>query len=93
MDLAVGAREVWVLMRHFDPGGSAKFVDRCSFPLTAAGVVRRVYTDLATIRLPGGAAPILDWRSASLSDADLCRVFPPAMSKAIAGSFTAAGLA
>lgn len=45
MDLAVGARQVWVLMRHADSAGRAKLVDRCRYPVTARGVVRRVYTE------------------------------------------------
>jgi 3-oxoadipate CoA-transferase beta subunit len=91
MDLAVGAREVWVLMRQFDSGGAAKFVERCSFPLTAAGVVRRVYTDLATVRLSRGAAPIVDWCSPCLSYADLHLAFPPAVTRSIVHSFAGGG--
>lgn len=47
MDLATGARRVWVVMTHVDRDGRPKLVDECSFPLTGAGVVTRVYTDLA----------------------------------------------
>jgi 3-oxoadipate CoA-transferase beta subunit len=65
MDLAACAREVWVLMRHRTAGGGAKFVEQCTLPVTAAGVVRRVYTDLATYALPRGGSPILLWQSPS----------------------------
>ena len=49
MDVAIGAKSVWVMMEHLTKSGHSKFVSRCSYPLTAIGVVRRVYTDLAVI--------------------------------------------
>lgn len=51
MDLAAGARAVWVTMSHTTSAGEPKLVEACSYPLTAAGVVSRVYTDLATLRV------------------------------------------
>lgn len=47
MDLAVGAKRVWIMMDLFDPSGASKLCERCSYPLTSRGVVKRVYTDLA----------------------------------------------
>ncbi len=49
MDLAIGARRLWVLMEHTTRQGLPRIVRRCSYPLTAPGVVRRIYTDLAVI--------------------------------------------
>lgn len=49
MDLAVGAKAVWVLTEHTTKKGEPKIVNRCKYPLTAAGVVRKVFTDLAEI--------------------------------------------
>ena len=49
MDLAVGARRIWVAMDHTTKQGASKLVSACSYPLTAAGVVKRVYTNLAVL--------------------------------------------
>ncbi len=49
MDLAVGARQVWVMMEHQTKSGASRLVRRCSYPLTAVGVVKRVYTNLAVL--------------------------------------------
>jgi 3-oxoadipate CoA-transferase beta subunit len=51
MDLAVGARDVWVAMTHTSPTGAPKLVEKCTLPLTAPGVVSRVYTDVAVVRV------------------------------------------
>ena len=47
MDLAIGAKSVFVMMSLFTRGGAPKLVPRCTYPLTGAGCVSRVYTDLA----------------------------------------------
>jgi len=49
MDLAVGAKNLWVMMEHVTKDGRPRLVERCSYPLTAKAAVRRVYTNLAVI--------------------------------------------
>lgn len=49
MDLAVGAKRIWLVMEHVTKGGHSRLVRRCTYPLTAAGVVNRVYTNLAVL--------------------------------------------
>jgi 3-oxoadipate CoA-transferase, beta subunit len=49
MDLAAGARQLWVLMDHMTKTGDSRLVHRCTYPLTAIAVVKRVYTNLAVL--------------------------------------------
>jgi 3-oxoadipate CoA-transferase beta subunit len=60
MDLAIGAKRLWVAMEHITKGhGGSRIRRRCSYPLTARGVVKRVYTDLAVLDVtPRGFAVI-----------------------------------
>ena len=51
MDLASGAKEVFVMMEHLTKKGESKIVTRCTYPLTGLACVTRVYTDLATIHI------------------------------------------
>jgi len=49
MDLATGARQVFVMMDHLTKTGESKLVPRCTYPLTGIGCVTRIYTDLAIL--------------------------------------------
>lgn len=60
MDLAVGARQVFVMMELFGKASKPKLVNECTFPLTAAGVVKRVYTDMAVFELVSGKLVVRD---------------------------------
>ncbi len=49
MDLALGAKQTWVITEHTTREGAPKLVERCGYPLTALGAVGRVYTNLAVL--------------------------------------------
>jgi 3-oxoadipate CoA-transferase, beta subunit len=49
MDLAIGAKRVYVMMDHLTREGESKIVARCSYPLTGVGCVNRIFTDLAVL--------------------------------------------
>jgi 3-oxoadipate CoA-transferase beta subunit len=51
MDLACGAKAIWVLMEHTTKKGEPRIVHKCTYPLTAPRVVKRIYTNLAVIDL------------------------------------------
>lgn len=53
MDIAVGAQQVWVATTHTTDQGEPKIVEECTYPPTAARCVRRIYTDLAVLRVEG----------------------------------------
>jgi 3-oxoacid CoA-transferase subunit B len=54
MDLVAGVRRVVVVMEHTEKSGAPKLVKRCSLPLTGAGVVDLLITDLGVFELAGG---------------------------------------
>ena len=53
MELAIGAKQVFVMMTLFAKDGSPKLVPQCSYPLTGVGCVDRVYTDHGVFELTG----------------------------------------
>lgn len=60
MDLAVGAKNVLVMMRHQDKNGTPKLVEKCTFPLTAVGAVRLVYTQFGVFECAGDRFVVRD---------------------------------
>jgi 3-oxoadipate CoA-transferase beta subunit len=59
MDLAVGARQTWVMMDLLTKSGDSKLVAACTYPLTGVACVSRIYSDLATLSCgPDGLALI-----------------------------------
>ncbi|MCO8165812.1 CoA transferase subunit B [Pseudomonas sp. LJDD11] len=55
MDLVAGAENIIVTMTHASKDGESKLLDRCELPLTGAGCIRRVLTDLAYLEIDNGA--------------------------------------
>lgn len=51
MDLVAGVPQIFALMRHVDRNGSPKVMRRCTYPLTGAGVLTRIYTDLCVLEV------------------------------------------
>ncbi len=49
MDLAIGAKQTWVMMDLLTKTGQSKVVKACSYPLTGIGCVKRIYSELATL--------------------------------------------
>jgi 3-oxoadipate CoA-transferase beta subunit len=60
MDLSAGAKRLWVLMEHTTKDGQSRIVKRCTYPLTAAGVVKRVYTNLAVLEVTERGFEVID---------------------------------
>jgi 3-oxoadipate CoA-transferase, beta subunit len=49
MDLAIGAKQTWVMMDLLSKKGESKIVEKCSYPLTGIACVKRIYSELATL--------------------------------------------
>jgi 3-oxoadipate CoA-transferase beta subunit len=60
MDLAVGARRLFVMMEHLTKGGESKLVPQCTYPLTGVACVNRVYTDLAVLEVRSAGLAVLE---------------------------------
>ena len=60
MDLAIGARQTWVMMDLLTKKGESKVVQTCSYPLTGIGCVKRIYSDLATLECTPQGLRLID---------------------------------
>lgn len=60
MDLAIGAKQTWVMMDLLTKQGQSKLVQACTYPLTGIGCVKRVYTDLATLACTAQGLVVID---------------------------------
>ena len=60
MDLAVGAKRVFVMMEHLTKTGEPKIVAQCTYPITGRRSVSRIYTDLAVIDVTSGGLVVVD---------------------------------
>ena len=60
MDLAIGAKQTWVMMDLLTKKGESKVVAQCSYPLTGIACVKRIYTDLATLECTPQGLKLID---------------------------------
>ena len=72
MDLVAGAENIIVTMTHASKDGESKLLSRCSLPLTGAGCIKRVLTDLAYLEIDNGAF-ILKERAPGVSVEEIIR--------------------
>ena len=60
MDLAIGAKQTWVMMDLLTKKGESKVVQQCSYPLTGIACVKRIYSDLATLECTDKGLVLID---------------------------------
>ncbi|MEA3393695.1 MAG: 3-oxoacid CoA-transferase subunit B [Pseudomonadota bacterium] len=60
MDLAVGARQTWVMMDLLTKQGESKVVQACTYPLTGIACVKRIYADLCTLECTPQGLKLID---------------------------------
>jgi len=68
MDLAIGAKRVYVMMTLFAKNGSPKLVPACTYPLTGVGCVSRVYTDHAVFEITPDGVRVLETFGTSVEE-------------------------
>ncbi|MDB5844825.1 MAG: 3-oxoadipate CoA-transferase, partial [Polaromonas sp.] len=73
MDLAIGAKQTWVMMDLLTKKGDSKVVRECTYPLTGIGCVRRIYSDLATLECTPQGLRLID-KVEGLAHAELERL-------------------
>jgi 3-oxoadipate CoA-transferase beta subunit len=60
MDLAMGAKQTWVMMDLLTKKGDSKVVRECTYPLTGIGCVKRIYSELATLECTPQGLKLID---------------------------------
>jgi len=60
MDLAIGAKQTWVMTTLLTRDGGSKVVKECTYPLTGIGCVSRIYSDLATLACTPRGLQLID---------------------------------
>src|ERR1700712_4619225 len=60
MDLAIGAKQTWVMMDLLTKKGESNVVERCNYPLTGIACVKRIYTDLGTLECTPQGLKLID---------------------------------
>ena len=60
MDLAIGAKQTWVMMDLLTKQGASKVVQQCTYPLTGVGCVKRIYTNLCTLACTPTGLQLID---------------------------------
>ncbi len=68
MDLAIGAKDVYIMMDLLTKDGQSKLVETCTYPLTGMRCVSRVYTDMAVFDLKNGEVTVIDMFGDSTPD-------------------------
>lgn len=77
MDLATGAKEVFVMMNLLTRDGKSKLVRSCTYPLTGIGCVTRVYTDMGVFLIEGdGAVRVRETYGCSFAEIQMLVDFP-----------------
>src|SRR5699024_236620 len=81
MDLAIGAKQVFVVTKHMTREGQPKILERCTYPLTGAGVVTRIHSDLCAMEVTERGLRVLSlYAGNNFSDVQACteaELLPP----------------